>query len=178
MSVLSTLFNGSMSRPNINFYHAKKPAAAVAYATTSTAQHRAPTVGLDNQVSTFGKAKDAAKFENFKEELGKHFSTQTWNNGAYAERAFETSKDPAYIKPTDPSLPTRFVKIKNMDVNIRSEEDPEYKSKAQRYKMLTTMFATEHREWKDNVNHCKSNKSRMFAILIQHCPKDLTQRLK
>ena len=44
--------------------------------------------------------------------------------------------------------------------------------------MLTTMFATDHREWKDNVKHWKANKSCMFAILLQHCPKDLTQRLK
>ena len=106
MIVLSTLFNGSMSRPNINFYHAKKPAAAVAYATTSTAQHRAPTVGLDNQVSTFGKAKDASMFEIVKEELGKHFSTQTWNNGADATQAFETLKEPVYIDPTESALPT------------------------------------------------------------------------
>ena len=44
--------------------------------------------------------------------------------------------------------------------------------------MLNTMFATDHREWKDNVKHWKENKSRVFEILLQHCPKDLTQRLK
>ena len=44
--------------------------------------------------------------------------------------------------------------------------------------MLTTMFATDQREWKDNVKHWKANKSRMFAILLQHCTKDLTQKLK
>ena len=40
------------------------------------------------------------------------------------------------------------------------------------------MFATDHREWKDNVKHWKAKRSRMFAILLQHCPKDLTQQLK
>ena len=44
--------------------------------------------------------------------------------------------------------------------------------------MLTTMFATNHRDWKDNVKHWKANKYHMFAILLQHYPKDLTQRLK
>ena len=44
--------------------------------------------------------------------------------------------------------------------------------------MITTMFDTDHREWKNNVKHWKANKSRMFAILLQHCPKDLTHRLK
>ena len=66
----------------------------------------------------------------------------------------------------------------NTDGTINTKEYPEYESKSQRYKMLTTMFATDNREWKDNVEHWKENKSRMFAILIQHCPKDLTQSLK
>ena len=70
----------------------------------------------------------------------------------------------------------------NMDVTtdstIKTEEDPKYERKSQRYKMITTMFAIGHREWKDNVKHWKANKSRMFEILLQHCPKDLMQRLK
>ena len=44
--------------------------------------------------------------------------------------------------------------------------------------MLTTMFATDHREWKDNVKHWKAIKSLMFAILLQHCPRYLTQQIK
>ena len=44
--------------------------------------------------------------------------------------------------------------------------------------MLTSMFDTDHREWKDNVKHWKANNYRMFAILLQNCPKDLTQQIK
>ena len=44
--------------------------------------------------------------------------------------------------------------------------------------MLTTIFATDHREWKDNVKHWKANKYRLFEMLLQHCLKNLTQRLK
>ena len=44
--------------------------------------------------------------------------------------------------------------------------------------MFTSMFATEHRDRKDNVKHWKSNKSCRFAILLQHFPMDLMQRLK
>ena len=73
-----------MSRPEIMFYHAKKPAAAAVSDTTIKIEYCAPTVGLEDQVLTFGKAKDASMFEIVKEELGKHFSTQTWNNGADA----------------------------------------------------------------------------------------------
>ena len=133
---------------------------------------------MDDQIFTFGKKKYAAKFEVVKEEQGKNFPTQTWNNGSDAARAFDTSKEPVYIKPNEPPLPTRFVKNMNMDVTIRSKEVPEYESKSQRYTILTSMFATDHREWKDIVKNWKANKSRMFAILLQHFPKDLTQRLK
>ena len=44
--------------------------------------------------------------------------------------------------------------------------------------MLNSMFATDHREWKYNAKHWKANNYRMFAILLQYCPKDLTQRIK
>ena len=40
------------------------------------------------------------------------------------------------------------------------------------------MYSCDHGEWKRSVRHWKDNKSRMFAILLQHCLKDLMQRLK
>ena len=52
-----------MSRPDIMFYHAKKPAAAAVSDTTIKIEYCAPTVGLEDQVLTFGKAKDASMFE-------------------------------------------------------------------------------------------------------------------
>ena len=64
-----------MGIPNRKFYHAKNTAAATASTNTNTTEYWAPTIGLEEQLFTFGKAKDAAKFEILKEELGKHFST-------------------------------------------------------------------------------------------------------
>ena len=83
-----------MGRKDRNFYHAKN--LAVTYSTTSTTEYRAPTVGLEDQVFTFGKAKDATKFEVVKEELGKYFDTQTLNNGDDDAWAFDTSKEQVY----------------------------------------------------------------------------------
>ena len=80
-----------MGRKDRKFYHAKKSAATSD--TKSTTEYRSLTVGLEDQVFTFGKTKDAAKFEVVKEELGKNFSNQTCNNVADATRAFETSKE-------------------------------------------------------------------------------------
>ena len=58
----------------------RQPAAAEpATKTPVTTEYRAPTVGLEDNVFTIGSA---AKFETVKEELGKHFGTQSWNDGA------------------------------------------------------------------------------------------------
>ena len=49
-----------MGRKDIKFYHAKK--SSTTSATTSMTEYPAPTVGLEDQVFTFGKDKDAARF--------------------------------------------------------------------------------------------------------------------
>ena len=91
----------------------------------STTKYHTPTVSLEDQVFTFGKAKYAAKFKVVKEELEKHFVTQTWNNRADAAQAFETSKERVYIEPNKHPLPTRFIHNTNMDGTIKTKEDPE-----------------------------------------------------
>ena len=62
----------------------------------------APTVGLEDMVFIIGKTKDAARFEVVKEELGKHFATQSWSDAVDAARAFEILEEPIYNKPTEP----------------------------------------------------------------------------
>ena len=75
---------------------------------------------------------------------------------------FETLKETVYINTTEPPLPTQFIKNMNTYGTIQYEEDPEYVSKSHQCKMLTSIFATDHREWKDNAKHQKANKSRIF----------------
>ena len=58
-----------MRRKDRRFYHSKK-STATSY-TMSMMEYRDTTVGLEDQIFTFGKAKGAAKFEVVKEELGK-----------------------------------------------------------------------------------------------------------
>ena len=73
------------------------------------------------------------------------FSNQTCNNLADATRAFYTSKESVYIEPNEPHFPNWFIHNTNTDSTIKTEEDSEYESKPQRYKMLNTMSATDHR---------------------------------
>ena len=44
--------------------------------------------------------------------------------------------------------------------------------------MQLSMYTRNHDEWSKNVKNWKNNHYRMFAIVLQHFPKDLTQRLK
>ena len=58
------------------------------------------------------------------------------------------------------------------------KEDPEYDTKVARYRMLLTKYLRCDTEYKKLVKSWKNNHSRMFAIVLQHCPPDLVQRLK
>ena len=56
---------------------ARRPAATKPAPAPSATEYREPTVGLEDQVFTIGRTKDAAKFELVKKKLGKHFATQS-----------------------------------------------------------------------------------------------------
>ena len=96
----------------VRYHHrrARRPAAAETTAASPvTTEYRAPTVGLEDKVFTIGSALDAAKFETVKEELGKHFATQSWSDGANAVAAFETLTQPVYDEPAEPDIPERYI---------------------------------------------------------------------
>ena len=70
---------------------------------------RAPTVGLEDRIFTIGTTTDAAKFEVVKEELGKHFATQSWSDGVDAAMAFESLTKPSYDEPKEPDFPLKMM---------------------------------------------------------------------
>ena len=106
----------------------RQPDATEPAPAPSATDYQAPTVGLEDQVFTIGSMKDAAKFELVKEELGKHFATQYWSDGADAAMTFETLTEPMYDEPAEPVIPEWFYNDK-----YKSVEDPEFKSKSLRY---------------------------------------------
>eukprot|EP00957_Ditylum_brightwellii_P148491 11305712-Ditylum_brightwellii.AAC.1 len=44
--------------------------------------------------------------------------------------------------------------------------------------MQISKYGCEIDEWSKNVKNWKNNCSHMFAVILQHCPADLVQRLK
>ena len=121
-----------------------------------------------------GTTADAAKFEVVKEELGKHFPTQPWSDGADAAMTFESLTEPSYDEPEEPDFP-----LKMMDgIGDKKVEDPEYEVKLIRYRIRAQKYARCDDEYSKLVKNWKNNCSCMFAIVLQHCPPDLVQRLK
>jgi len=137
-------------------------------------EYRALTVGLEDKIFTVGTTTDAAKFEMVKDELGKHFATQPWSDGADAAMAFESLTEPLYLEPQEPDIPAKFV----IGADDKSKEDPEYEVKLLRYKMQISKYGRDLDEWSKHVKNWTNNRSCMFAIVLQHCPADLVQRLK
>ena len=70
---------------------------------------RAPTVELEDKIFTIGTTADAAKFEVVKEELGKHFATQSWSDGVDAAMSFDTLTEPSYHEPEEPEFPLKMM---------------------------------------------------------------------
>ena len=102
------------------------PQAEPAVKAPDTNEIRAPTLGLEDKIFTIGTTADAAKCEVVKEELGKHFATQSLRDGVDAAMAFDTltEQEPSYDEPEEPEFP-----LKMMNVDDKKVEDPEYEVK-------------------------------------------------
>ena len=111
---------------------ARRPAAHAVPAAKApdTNEYQAPTVGLEDKIFTIGSTADAAKFEMVKEELGKHFATQSWSDGADTAMVFETLTEPSYDEPEELDIPVKVIIVDKVKT-----EDPEYEVKLLRYKM-------------------------------------------
>ena len=78
-----------------------------------------------------------------KEELGKHFVTQPWSDGADAVMAFETLTEPSYLETWEPDIHVKCIGGRD-DV---STQDPEYEVKLMHYMMQISKYGCELDEW-------------------------------
>ena len=113
------------------------PQAEPAMKAQYTNEIQAPIVGLEDKIFTIGTTADATKFEVVKKELGKHFATQPWSDGANAVMAFESLTEPSYDELEEPDFP-----LKMMDgTGDKKIEDPEYEVKLIRYRIHAQKYA-------------------------------------
>ena len=130
------------------------PQAEPATKVPDTNAFQAPTVGLEDRIFTIGTTADAAKFEVVKEELGKHFATQSWSDGVDAAMVFDTLTELSYHEPEEPEFP-----LKMMDgVDGKKVEDPEYEAKLMRYRMHAQKYT-----------HCDDEYSKLVKSWKNDC---------
>ena len=112
--------------PRYQNWRARRSAAHAepAVKAPDTNEYRAPTIGLKDKIFTISTTADDGKFEVVKEELGKHFATQPWSDGADTTIAFETLTEPSYDEPREPEFPLKMV-----GGGDNKTKDPEYKAK-------------------------------------------------
>eukprot|EP00957_Ditylum_brightwellii_P028299 2137675-Ditylum_brightwellii.AAC.1 len=148
----------------------RQPAAQAETATKSPGisekEYCAPTVRLEDKVFTVGTTADAAKFKIVKEELGKHFATHPWSDGANVAMAFETLTEPTYLEPREPDIPAKFI----INADDASTQDSKYEVKLMCCKMQISKYGCELNKWSKNVKNWKNNCSCMIAVVLQHCP--------
>ena len=128
---------------NRRFRRPAVPAESATESDVSEKEYRAPTIGLEDNIFTVGTTADAVTFEMVKEELGKHFVTQPWSDGADAAMAFETLTEPSYLEPCEPDITVKFI----VGMDDVSTQDPEYEVKLMRYKMQILKYGRELDEW-------------------------------
>ena len=138
------------------------PQAEPAVKAPDTNEFWAPTVGLEDKIFTIGTTTDTAKFEVVKEELGKHFATQSWSDGVDAIMAFDTLTEPSYDEPEESEFPQKMID----GVGDKKVEDSEYEVKLMRYRIHATKYARCDNEYAKLVKSWKNNCSRMFAIVL------------
>ena len=84
-------------------------------------------MGLEDKIFTIGTTADAAKFEVVKEELGKHFATQSWNDGVDTAVAFDKLIELSYDEPEEPDFPLKM--MVDDEGKSTGKEDHEYDAK-------------------------------------------------
>ena len=131
-----------------------------------TNEFRAPTVGLEDKIFTIGTTADAAKFEVVKEELGKHFATQPWSDGADAVMAFESLTEPSYDEPEEPDFPLKMVDY----IGDKKVEDHEYELKLIWNRIHAIKYARCDNEYPQNV---KKLEEQPFSYVC-YCPTALS----
>ena len=114
--------------------------------------YKAPTVGLESVVFKMGTVQDAADFEDHKKDLGRYIAVNFKEGGSLLQQAMENMVAPTFTPPTDPIDPTNVVQVKKWE--------REYDA-----------FTKKEAAW-DAV------KSRGFQLILQHCDKDVEQRIE
>ena len=154
----------------------------------SSGGYEAPTAGYKDVLYAHGTTKAAAKFGTTNTKLARYVSVQSWSGATIAGKAMEKLADPPLIESPRPSQDEEY----DTEVEV-DEEDPNDSTKTikvkktmtksrpkdlSKLKMETDIYMLHYKSWLTKDLNWKTNRSRVYNLILQHCPPDLEEILK
>ena len=144
-----------------------------------TGKYRAPTVGYEDCIFSHGDTKDAAVFTATLTKLARMVALKSWAGATVAGRAMERMEEPTLVEPTMAAVlyvgKEEFVdqlsgETKTRDKNVA--KDPSMIARDQGIWMI------HYKQWIVDSTAWATNRAKIFALVLEHCPPDLEEVLK
>ena len=144
-----------------------------------TGKYRAPTVGYEDCIFSHGDTKDAAVFTATLTKLARMVALKSWAGATVAGRAMERMKEPTLVEPTMAAVlyvgKEEYVDelsgvTRTRDKNVA--KDPSMIARDQGIWMI------HYKQWIVDSAAWETNRAKIFALVLEHCPPDLEEVLK
>ena len=148
--------------------------------------YEAPTVGYEDVLYSHGTTKAAAEFRKVNTRLARYVSMQSWSGATIAGRAMENLAEPKLVEPTMPSSQEEFEKEVDQVIKDESGQDKTVQiivtgtrpEDAAKIKFNMEIYMIHYKAWMTDELAWKTNRSRIYVLVLMHCPPDLKEVLK
>ena len=158
---------------------ASKSGAKGGSATTdASGGYEAPTVGYEDVLYAHGNTKAAATFNTTNVKLARYVSVQSWSGATIAGRAMELMIEPTIEEPVVPTSTEEVeTTVKNQDGTETTTTTTQTKDSAM-LQMEMAMHMIVYKVWMEESRSWKTNRARLYTLILVHCPPDLEEVLK
>ena len=130
--------------------------------------YRSPTLGYKDILYSYGTTKAATMFETVNTNLARYVSMQSWSGATIAGRAMEERTEPTLITP---KLPSPYEKSEDQEIKkMRTKDSALVEMQMEVYMLHYEVWVGDDLDW-------KTNRSRLYALVLMHCTPDLEEIL-
>ena len=154
----------------------------------SSGGYEAPTAGYEDVLYAHGTTKAAALFGTTNTKLARYVSVQSWSGATIAGKAMEKLADPPLIEPARPDPEEKYeveVDVEEPDpldadkiITVKKTVIKSRTKDLSQLKMETDIYMLHYKNWLSEDLNWKTNRSRVYNLVLQHCPPDLEEILK
>ena len=165
-----------------------KTSSEAAPSNDSGGGYEAPTSGYEDVLYAHGTTKAAAVFGTVNTKLARYVSVQSWTGATIAGTAMEKMAEPKLIALQLPSPDEEYDSTEDQEVDdpddvgkkmtIRVTVRKTRPKQSAILKMETDVYMLHYKVWITEDQAWKTNRSRLYALILQHCPPDLEEVLK